>query len=428
VRLCVYEDNRVASLEPLALTRPAFDLLCGSCSLLERQRRAFGARDVGAVVRPDLAALCGLEHPEVAVNAAGWLRRPDTVLVNARWLPPPGAVPDLGEARVGMVGDEVAYVVLPPEVAPPCAPAGVEAWVEGVRDTLPRATAGGSLIAYPWDLVEHNPRALREDLGWRRREMGDPEPPDHLAVVGPREAVLVHPEAALDPYVVADARGGPVVIDRGARVQSFSRLEGPCYVGPDAWVLGARLRGGTVGPQCRVGGEVEASILHGHCNKYHDGFLGHSYLGEWVNLAAGTQVSDLRNDYGEVTVTVAGTHVPTGLPKVGAFLGDHTKTGLNTLLNTGTVAGAFCGLLPTGTYLPRVVPSFCTCAHGQLQERWELWQLFETAATAMRRRGRELTAAHTDLYFTLYDQTAPLRRRLIREAEQKRLRRSLSGS
>ena len=101
--------------------------------------------------------------------------------------------------------------------------------------------------------------------------------------------------------MVADTTGGPVVIDREAVVTAFTRLEGPCYIGPRTQVHGAKIRAGTtLGPDCRIGGEVEASIVQGHSNKYHDGFLGHAYLGEWVNLGAGTQNSDLRNDYGEV--------------------------------------------------------------------------------------------------------------------------------
>src|SRR5207244_9081729 len=100
----------------------------------------------------------------------------------------------------------------------------------------------------------------------------------------------------------------------------FSRLEGPCVIGAGTHVLGAKIRSGTtLGPQCRIGGEVEASIVHGYSNKAHDGFLGHSYVGEWVNLGAGTCNSDLRNDYGEVTVTVRGQPVRTGLAKVGCF-------------------------------------------------------------------------------------------------------------
>jgi UDP-N-acetylglucosamine diphosphorylase/glucosamine-1-phosphate N-acetyltransferase len=426
VRLCVYEDSRVSGLDPLTLTRPAFDLLCGSYSLLARQRRAVPAAEVGVVVRPLLAALCRLQHPELAVNDAAWLGRPGVALVNARWLPPSGSVADLESPHVGLVGEEVAYVVSP-QGAPAAEPEAIEAWVAELKDSLPRTAAGGSLIAYPWELVEHNPRALSEDLPSRQLEWGPALVPANLGLVGPRERLLLAAGAVIDPYVVADTRNGPVLIDRGAFIQSFSRLEGPCYVGPESWVLGAKLRGGTLGPRCRVGGEVEASILHGHANKYHDGFLGHSYIGEWVNLAAGTQVSDLRNDYGEVVVSVGGERVPTGLTKVGAFVGDHTRTGLNTLLNTGTVVGAFCGLLPTGSFLPRVIPSFCGYEHGQLQERWQLGQLFQSAATAMRRRGGELTDVHTDLFFTLYDLSAAFRRRLLRESEQKRLRRHVSS-
>src|SRR5439155_13041733 len=108
--------------------------------------------------------------------------------------------------------------------------------------------------------------------------------------------------------------------------------------------------------------------IQGYTNKYHEGFLGHSYVGEWVNLAAGTYNSDLRNDYGEITVVVAGRPVATGLLKVGCFLGDHTKTGLATLFNTGTNAGLFCNLLPTGMFLPRYLPSFCSCWNGTLVE------------------------------------------------------------
>ena len=140
--------------------------------------------------------------------------------------------------------------------------------------------------------------------------------------------------------VVADTTHGPVVIGAGAVVTAFTRLEGPCAVGRGTQRLGAKVRAGTtLGPNCRIGGEVEASIVQGHTNKYHDGFLGHAYVGEWVNLGAGTANSDLRNDYGEVTRAAHGG--PGGRPgqaKVGCFLGDHTRTGLGRMLNTGTAS------------------------------------------------------------------------------------------
>src|SRR5262249_40422067 len=158
-----------------------------------------------------------------------------------------------------------------------------------------------TMICHPWDLVEANGAQIARDFKETAREPSAVN--SHLHLVGPREQIWVHPSARLDPLVVADTSGGPVVIDRDARVSAFTRLEGPCYVGPGSQVLGAKIRGGvSIGPGCRVGGEVEASILHGFVNKYHEGFLGHSYVGAWVNLAAGTHTSDLRCDYGEVVM------------------------------------------------------------------------------------------------------------------------------
>jgi UDP-N-acetylglucosamine diphosphorylase/glucosamine-1-phosphate N-acetyltransferase len=425
IRIGVFEDRGVYNLEPLILTRPAFDLLCGTCSLLERQIRAFAAEETGALVRPALAELCRESHPGLAVNDGAWLRAGPTVLVNARWLPPAQAVADLQSPRVALVGEEVAYVILPAPGIPQRAAELLDEAQQEWKDTLPRTEAGGAMVRYPWDLVERNPQTLCEDLEWFRTRLQAPSRPPGLSVIGPEEAVVVHPGASVEPFVVADTRAGPVLIDRGAVVHSFSRLEGPCYVGPESWVVGAKLRGGTLGPKCRVGGEVEASILQGYCNKYHEGFLGHSYLGEWVNLAAGTQVSDLRNDYGPVRLTVNGERVNSGLTKVGAFFGDHAKTGIGALLNTGTVAGAFAGLLPDAGLLPQLIPSFCTYARGQLQERWDLKELFATAAVMMRRRGRELTETYRDRVFTVFEETANFRRQTIRDGELKRLRRSV---
>ncbi|HYT92868.1 MAG TPA: putative sugar nucleotidyl transferase [Gemmataceae bacterium] len=423
MRICIFEDRRVDALEPLSLTRPAFDLLCGAGSLLQRHVRAFAADEVGVLVRPELAELCRLMHPELAVNDPDWLRDGTTLLVNARWLPS-APIEDRQSPRIGLVGEAVAYVVLPAPGVPECTAETVAEWVEDCKDTLPRTPAGGVMAGHLWDLVEHNPTALDDDLAAFRA----PRPPrtlTNVAVLGPEESFVVDPMATIEPFVVADTRNGPVLIDRGAVVHSFSRLEGPCYVGPESWILGAKLRGGTIGPCCRIGGEVEACILQGHSNKYHDGFLGHSYVGEWVNLGAGTQVSDLRNDYGMIRVSVNGVRVPTGRNKVGSFIGDHTKTGLGTLLNTGTTVGAFCGLLPSGSLLPHVIPSFCMYGYGQLQERWDLRQLFATAAVAMRRRGHELSGVHTDFLFGLYDRTAALRRKVIREVELRRWRQSV---
>ena len=422
MRICVFEDSGCGGLEPLALTRPAFDLRCGAATLLERQVRRFAAVEVAALVRPFLADFCRFMHAEMAVNDAARLRRGPVVLVNARWLPGAGEPVPADAAAVGLVDDKVAYVVLPDgaaDVSSETLPWRLEEW----KRTLPHRDAGGAWIAYPWDLVEHDADALRQDfVHWNATRESAPIPAG-VAVVGPAEQVRIDPSARIEPTVAIDSTKGPVMIDRDAVVQAFSRIEGPCYVGPESHILGAKLRGGSIGPNCRVGGEVEASILHGHANKAHDGFLGHSYVGEWANLGAGTQVSDLRTDYGTVVFRIGGRAIDSGLMKIGAFLGDHTKTSISAQLNTGTMVGPFGQLLTSGGLMPRVVPPFCRVGHGRLQERTDLRELFETAAVMMGRRNRRWTETHAEFFLALYEMTEEERRRTMREAEQRRLRR-----
>src|SRR5262249_18925949 len=227
-----------------------------------------------------------------------------------------------------------------------------EALLDEWRQTLPSRSAGGTMIDYPWELVEHNAAMLVRDGNSFRHTRRRQTPGADVKLIGPADRLMLEEGSVIEPCVVIDVRHGPVLIERGATVQSFSRIEGPCCIGPDSRILGGKLTRSTIGHCCRIGGEVEDSIVHGYSNKCHDGFLGHSYVGEWVNLAAGTQISDLRNDYGRVKVSLHGERIDTGCIKVGAFIGDHTKTGLGALLNTRSVIGAFCNLLPSGDYLP----------------------------------------------------------------------------
>ncbi len=142
-----------------------------------------------------------------------------------------------------------------------------------------------------------------------------------------------------------------------------------------------------------------------------------------MNIGSGTQISDLRNDYSEIRVVVNGHSKATGLSKIGAYIGDHSKTSIGTLINSGTVIGAFCNVLATGSFAPKVIPSFCMVRYGQMQERTDMRNVFETAHTVMRRREQELTDTHTDFFFTLYEMTAMQRRRSIQDSDLRRLRR-----
>jgi UDP-N-acetylglucosamine diphosphorylase/glucosamine-1-phosphate N-acetyltransferase len=411
MRICIYEDGRTADLGPLTLTRPTADLLCGITPLGEKQARHFGAEVVGHLCRPLVAELVRARDPLAPVNDPVWLRAAPTVLVNARWLPPARPVsgprlhaPDLfaGGPVLGMCDGEVAFAVLGTRPLQAVSPPTLDDCLADWAQTLPTREAGGHVVRYPWELIDHNPDQIARDFG----DTGDPTRagfhPTGFALVGPADRLLIHPTARIDPVVVADTTRGPVWIGPGAVVTAFTRLEGPCAVGAGTHLLGAKVRAGTtLGPHCRVGGEVECSVVQGYANKYHDGFLGHSYVGEWVNLAAGTSTGDLRCDYREIRVRVNGASVPTGRTKVGSVIGDHARTGMGVLLNCGTVIGPFATLFPTGQLAPREVPAFGRHGPDGLTVEADLGGTLTVADTVMRRRGRELTPALRAVYRAL---------------------------
>ena len=422
MRICVFEDSGADKLSPLSLTRPVFELRCGHRSLGDRLREIAPDADVSVIVRDYLADVCRQNHPTLSVNDLAPLKADDCLFVNGRWLRTAGATLTAdGPEEVGKSGGDVVYARAKAERLAAVQAPDVHHIVPTLAESLPARDVDATMIEYPWNLVHHNPAMLVEDFRAKGESGLHGNISEQVAVLGNRNDVFVAPGAHLHPFVVLDASGGPIYIDRDVIVHPFTRIEGPCYVGPKCWLLGAKLREGcSLGPICRVGGEVEESIIHGYSSKYHDGFLGHAYIGQWVNLGAFTTNSDLKNDYTTVSLYVGGKTVDSGDMKVGCFIGDHTKTALGTLFNTGTIVGVMCNILPTGQLLPKYIPSFAAIFKGALSRGLGLPKLIETAREAMKRRGVELTAVDEALLHRLNDDTADERQELIKKARRKK--------
>jgi UDP-N-acetylglucosamine diphosphorylase/glucosamine-1-phosphate N-acetyltransferase len=426
MRLCLVEDNAVVGLEPLTLTRPVFDLLLGSSTLGAKIAQAFkigpGPLRRGVVLRPYLKGVQRARDPHTAVNDRDWLARGPVLVVNGRWVPPAGFVPP-GEQGpwLGLCQGQPSCALVGPDHAVALEPGGVGAWFEAMAARLGGQEIGGEWIERPWDIVARNAEHVVRDfttegkVGLSNRHLTT------AALVGPADRLFIHETARVDPYTVFDTTNGPITIAAGAWVQPFTRIEGPSTIGRETQLFRANLRGGvTIGPNCRIGGEVEASIIQGYSNKYHEGFLGHAYIGEWVNLGAITSNSDLRNDYGEVFVPLGGDPVATGQAKVGCFIGDHTRTGLGSMLNTGTAIGVMCNVLPAGPLLPKHVPSFSAVLYGRIAPGFPLDQMFATARIVMGRRGKEFTDVEEHLYLDLYEQTRLERQRAFQKSQDRR--------
>jgi len=423
MRLILFDpltDARI-NFYPLALGRPIFDLRCGMTSLGDKLIAKLRAGEVAYFVPPYMADAYRA-RTDRPVNDPATLRGDDLLLLNDRVKAAEFTVAPTGTSQVAVdPSGEVLYARIAKDdlaklgdtIRPAVDP--LAAMLDAAKKVLPAADRLPATWNYTWDLVLANPAQLAIDFiaAGRHGIEGTVEEP--CAIRGRPEDVYVAPGAVVHPMVVIDAEHGPVYLDEEVEVHPFTRIEGPCYVGQKSILLGCKCRGGnSIGPMCRVGGEVEGSILHGYANKYHDGFLGHAYVGQWVNLGALTTNSDLKNDYSTISVVLDGRRpVPTGSTKVGSLIGDHAKTSIGTLLNTGAYVGAMTMIVTIGKLLPKFLPSFGAYIEGSLTEGFGKQALYATAKAAMSRRNCVWTPADEALWDAVYEMTAPEREEAI---------------
>jgi UDP-N-acetylglucosamine diphosphorylase/glucosamine-1-phosphate N-acetyltransferase len=386
--ICVYEDEGVGRLPPLCDLRPAFDLRCGRFTLLEKLQRLYRGQEFHLWVRDELAEVTADAHPDCRVNKPV---RKGRLFLSARVILDEPVSPE-GRESVLLAGDRVVGFRVCAECAEQLSS------VTGLRAELAEEQVKARFIEWPWDIIEQNAAELRRESREQRAGSRPGGLPRGVTVVGPGELLCVARDTRLWPGVVVSTETGPVFIDRGAVVRPGSFIEGPCYVGPGTVIDDARVRPGcSFGPHCRIGGEVEASVFQGFANKHHDGFIGHSFVGEWANLGALTTNSDLKNAYQPVQVFYDGKPVDSGLLKVGCFIGDHVKTAIGTLLNTGTRVGTFANWFEPGLS-PKEIPAFAWGARA----RWPVEVAVENARQVMGRRGVTMSPAYERQLRTLF--------------------------
>jgi UDP-N-acetylglucosamine diphosphorylase/glucosamine-1-phosphate N-acetyltransferase len=431
----LYEpDELLRSFHPLTLTRPVGHLLFGAASIAEKIALRVGRPVDALLTAPGLheaaADLPDGIPPRIRPGATGEAARgagpfgggalpSDTLFLSSGFLPEKDPMAEgVPRDRGIFFRDESGALcgfylpahdgrLEPEHLRNPAA----EILAERTGLAFVHATVAGRRLEHLWNLVDANPAEVSEDVIRLSRGKGreiDGEVHAMAAVEG-EYGVVVSEGATVEPFVFLDATRGPVFIARGAVVKAHSTIEGPAYVGEGTRILGGRIRGGTtIGPGCRVGGELEQSILQGYVNKAHDGFLGHAFVGSWVNFGAGSTNSDLKNNYRPVRVRIEDRDVDTGRIKVGAFIGDHVKTGIGTLMTTGFVCGMGCNLFGGRGVLPKEVPAF-VWGDGEDMTEHRIDRFLETARTAMARRGVTMSDGYADFCRDLFERTAPER-------------------
>lgn len=298
--------------------------------------------------------------------------------------------------RIAVPKDEVKFLVGRNVVGfakhKPPFPRDIEDIVKAAKTIKKTKRVSGFVLDNMWDLVKYNEALLRHHFSMRE---GRGKASEGMSITGSKRDVYVASDVVLHDHVALDVTEGPVYIDRGAVIKPFTTIIGPSYIGPETIVDRAKITKSSIGPQCRIGGEVEACIFQGYANKYHEGFIGHSFIGEWVNLGAMTTNSDLKNNYGPVRIAMDKKMLNSGMLKLGCFIGDHTKTGIGTLIPTGAVIGSFVNFFGGGT-MPQYVRSFRWLT-SRTQEGYKLEKAIATAKVVMKRRKKRMSKKYENV-------------------------------
>ncbi len=409
-RLYLYDDPVAREWHPFSLTRPAGELLFGTETLRARSERVFGMRCHRYLAGERLVGFGEPDAPPCTTLeqlAPGGPR----LFINSRFVPggenfqvaadgsvlpaAGGSAPRAAGGPVLLVsGSETVGAWMPGGTAPP------PALLTGDPPAdWPEHSVSGRLLGTVWELMAENPERIRMD-GSRLEETPVAA---HVHSIGSGR-IAAAADALVEPGVIIDTSRGPVVLASGSRVRGPARIEGPLYLGPNSVILGGVVGSSSIGPRCRVRGEVQACVVLGFSNKAHDGYLGHSVVGRWVNLGAMTSNSDLKNNYSPVRLPVGGRRIATGILKAGCLLGDHVRTGIGTALNTGTVVGTGSNLFGGGMP-PRDVPPFSWCSGGELAE-YDLERFLNTAETVMARRDVRLGDGMRSVYRRAFELSA----------------------
>lgn len=416
--ICLVEDQGYRNLFPLTKTRPSFGLRCGRFTIEERITKILSpyADRFYYLMRPELWPVwkdrCGENKP----CSFGIPQEGNRLILNGRALMDERALnkiltfADNGESVIWLAEDTWAAVYLP---------AGEESF-EGdvltdnrlhVSSFKKQHYLNAPIITYTWDLTQHNAEMIQADFSYldrRRMRLRYPPLPRFTAVIDNKK-LLIGQNTEIQPFVTLDARNGPIIIGDNTTIESGTYVKGPVSIG-DNCLISANTKmydNTTIGDVCKAGGEISHTIIHAFSNKRHDGFLGNAYLGEWINMGAGTTNSNLKNNYNTIQVQVDGETIDTGSQFVGLYMGDHCRTGIGTVFNTATFVGVGCNIFGEG-FPPRYIEDFTWNGISE-KEMYDFDKFATSVHRMMIRREAEPSREEMQLLKSLHDSANVMR-------------------
>ncbi len=357
MKICIFEDFSVLNLSPLNYLRHTSEIICGGLTLKEKIEHSLkGKTDIYIHCWKELEDYCKELYGNDKVNL---LENNDYLFLNSRVIFDKILLNNLfNENNTAYLSGEVvlAFTISAEKTMSLNKKMSSEDNILSIRDVhelnlhiknIPSENTEYKIINYPSDLILYNEEELHKDL----KQL--------LKKTKSKKGIYIAPKSKIHKSAVLDSSTGGIYIGKGTVIEPFTYIKGPCYIGEQSLIrAGAAIYGPVrIGDHCKISGEITSSIIHSYVNKQHLGFLGHSYLCEWINLVAGTTTSNLKNNYSEISINTGGSQVKTGSKFIGSFIGDHTKTGIQTMLNTGSMIGISCNLYGAG-YHNNFVKSF----------------------------------------------------------------------
>lgn len=388
MNICFFNDEKVSKFHPLTLTRPMDDLRVGIYTIREKWSRALGSTFVGRLLPPSLGGVFSMGEVDEKLGV---------VWINSRFLPSQKIIESIKTLEAGEKLVFKAQTLAAKLTGKESAKLFKENAFKG--DDLKAIEVNETIhLEDLWDLLNLNAYEIEKDI-----QLSGLKPTSEGEVANPSihnpENTYVGEDVHIEPGAIIIAKGGPVVIMDGATIEAGSIIKGPVVIGEGSTVkMAARIYGGTtIGPVCKVGGEVSNCIFHSYSNKGHDGFVGNSIFGQWVNLGADTNTSNLKNNYREVRIFNWETReeIETGAQFLGTIMGDHSKTAINTMLNTGTMCGVSSNIFMSG-FPPKYIPSFSWVGSEEYGE-YKFDKAVEAMKAMMKRRDIEPTDAYKNM-------------------------------
>jgi UDP-N-acetylglucosamine diphosphorylase/glucosamine-1-phosphate N-acetyltransferase len=402
--ICVFEDDAYQNFLPLAYNRPVYELRCGIYRFLERIILQYPDTEINLFCRDYLKNLVA-ENYTHSVNKIKSNHK-DYLFINGRLLLST-PIPISGKEEMGINGNTIVYARLLRKNFLSITPENFldKNFIFELKKKIKVKKVNARLIQYPWDLIHINKEQITSDYTSYIKDKSMRENQYKGVHFIMDSQIYTGKNTVIKPGCVLDAENGPIYIGHNVKISPNSVIEGPAFI-DDNVVIQALSRihaGSNIGKFSKIGGEITNTIIQDYTNKQHDGFLGDSYIGSWVNLGAGTVNSNLTNIYGTVKVQLFDKIIDTGQTFFGMIMGDHTKTAINTRFTTGSIIGFACNILLTRSS-PKFCPSFSWYSDN-ITRAYDITRELHVAKRMMARRNKKMTRNGEKVFKTIFTLT-----------------------